>query len=332
MADFSTRRRQRFISEEYFEWLSNFHIKSIEEWKHTLPANGTEETKRAIAASWRAKEQFELMLLRYTAGEPIESMPHELEIVVAAYEEYAVLQRVARDDKQWPVFLLNELADYERTVQLIGLCHLLHRRDLLPRIAALEDGVYRAQDSLYEDLLAYGVEGRVDVDQWYHELYRDCINSIYGDTEEESLADLDAYLEQWYGSMKLAPWHDAHLDLSESGGAYFGYWAIEAAAVAYLRELDDTCLRHHLVYPKDLVDFAREVGNRTPTLPVSPGESVSAGRTGQVCPETGIWKASGHNVPGVMVNKGERMPDVFAPDKSGAYRQQPALWEFDRKA
>ncbi|MFM0491869.1 DUF1911 domain-containing protein [Paraburkholderia sp. SIMBA_061] len=274
MADFSTRRRQRFISEEYFEWLSNFHIKSIEEWKHTLPANGTEETKRAIAASWRAKEQFELMLLRYTAGEPIESMPHELEIVVAAYEEYAVLQRVARDDKQWPVFLLNGLADYERTVQLIGLCHLLHRRDLLPRIAALEDGVYRAQDSLYEDLLAYGVEGRVDADQWYHESYRDCINSIYGDTDEESLADLDAYLEQWYGSMKLAPWHDAHLDLSESGGAYFGYWAIEAAAVAYLRELDDTCLRRHLVYPKDLVDFAREVGKRTPTLPVSPRESV----------------------------------------------------------
>lgn len=25
------------------------------------------------------------------------------------------------------------------------------------------------------------------------------------------------------------------------------------------------------------------------------------------------------------------VPEVFAPDKSGAYRSQPALWEFERK-
>jgi len=55
-------------------------------------------------------------------------------------------------------------------------------------------------------------------------------------------------------------------------------------------------------------------------------------RTGQVCPETGIWRAQGHHVPGVRVQQGERMPEVFAPDRSGAYRSQPALWEFERKA
>lgn len=48
-------------------------------------------------------------------------------------------------------------------------------------------------------------------------------------------------------------------------------------------------------------------------------------------PGTGIWKAQGHNVRGVMVQQGERMPEVFAPDRSGAYRFQPALWEFERK-
>ncbi|MBK3780000.1 DUF1911 domain-containing protein [Paraburkholderia aspalathi] len=334
MDDFSTRRRQRFISEQYFSWLSAFHVQSIEEWRHTLPANGTEATKRAIAASIRAKSQFDLLLLRYTAGEPIEPMREHLEIAVAAYEEYTALQRIAREDPLWPALRFVELEDYERTMQLIGLSHLLHRRDLLPRIAAMEDGFYRAQDTLYEDLLAYGMDERVDVDTWFHESYRDCINSIYSDTGEESLADLSSYLEKWYASMDSTSWHDKHLDLSERGGLYVGYWAIEAAAVAYLKKLDDTSLRENIVYPKDLVDFARQFETRPKA---NPAKQDAGGpptvRTGQVCPETGIWRARGFNVPGVLVQKGETMPDVFAPDRSGgSFRPQPALWELERKA
>ncbi|RQP34998.1 PoNe immunity protein domain-containing protein [Burkholderia ubonensis] len=330
MNDFSTRKRQRFISEQYFDWLSTFQAQSVEKWTHTLPANGTEAVKHATAAWLRATARFELMMLRYTAGEPIASMREELEDVVTAYEQYASRQRFARNDPQWPALLLTELPDYERGMQLVGLCHLLHRGDLLPRIAALEDGYYRGQDTLFEDLLAYGMEGRVDVDQWYHESYRDCINSIYVDGDDESIVYLNTYLENWYASMEKAGWHDTHLDLSERGGGYFGYWAIEAAAIAYLRGLDDAPLREHIVYPKDLVDFARTFEELPKSTPVPTGPQ--AVRTGQVCPETGIWKAQGHHVPGVRVQQGERMPEVFAPDKSGAYRPQSALWELERKA
>lgn len=202
MDDFPSRRRQRFISEQYFNWLSAFQVKSIEKWTHTLPVNGTVAVKRATAAWLRATDQFELMMLKYTAGEPIAKMRHELEAVVYAYEEYASRQRGARNDQQWPALLLTELPDYERAIQLIGLCHLLRRRDLLPRIAVLEDAIYRGQDTLYEDLLAYGMEGRVDVDQWYHESYRDCINSIYVDGDDESVDYLNAYLENWYAAME----------------------------------------------------------------------------------------------------------------------------------
>lgn len=330
MDDFSTQRRQRFISEQYYRWLADLHATHIEMWAHTLPANGTEAEKRATAAWLRASGKFELMLLRYTAGEPVASMRDELESVVVAYEEYAARERVASEKPQWPALRLSDLADYERSMQLIGLCHLLHRRDLLPRIAALEDPMYRAKDALYEDLLAYGMDGRVDVDRWFHESYRECINSVYGESDEESLTDLNAYLENWYSSMSGVGWHDSHLDLSEKGGLYFGYWAIEAAALAYLLELDDTSLHGHIVYPKDLVDFARNFIEPAKPAPEQVGRQ--AVRTGQTCPETGIWKAQGHNVPGVIVTAGERMPEVFAPDKSGAYRPQPALWEFERNA
>lgn len=330
MEDFSQKRRQRFISEPYFKWLSGFFVRSIDRWTHNLPGNGSEAIKKANAASSRADGRFELLLLRYTAGEPIEPMRNELDAMVSDYEQVAKFRGQDFGRSDWPAFLLNELPDYERAMQLIGLCYLLHRRDLLPRIAAVEDPMFRAQDTLYEDLLSYGMDERVDVDSWFHESYRDCINSIYGDSDEESLADLNAYLEKWYASMRGAQWHDSHLDLSEDKGLYFGYWAIEAAALAYLLELDDTNLREHIVYPKDLVDFARSFQETAPSEP-PPAGAVTV-RTGQVCPESGIWRAQGHNVPGVMVKQGERMPDVFAPDRSGAYRPQPAVWEFERKA
>ncbi|MBU9360754.1 DUF1911 domain-containing protein [Burkholderia multivorans] len=330
MNDFSNQRRQRFISEPYYKWLSGFQANSIEEWSRILPANGSEEQKRAGAAFFRAESRFELLLLQYTAGEPIAPMREELDNVVTEYEQYAYWQRRAFGRPDWPAFRLSELGEYERAMQLIGLCFLLHRQDLLPRIAAVEDPLYRARDTLYEDLLGYGMDGRSDVDLWFHESYRDCINSMYGESDEESLTDLNAYLGNWYSSMSGVAWHDSHLDLSEERGLYFGYWAIEAAALAYLLELDDSSLREHIVYPKDLVEFARtfKQPSKSSEAPTGP----KAVRTGQVCPETGIWRAQGHHVPGVLVQQGERMPEVFAPDRSGAYRPQSALWEFERKA
>ncbi|KVV59324.1 hypothetical protein WK92_11145 [Burkholderia ubonensis] len=329
MNDFSSRRRQRFISEAYYDFWSSYHREALVWWSTQLPKNGTENEKQAVAAARRAESRFELMLLRYTAGEPIVELREELGDVVAAYEEYAQRQ-AAVHRLGWPPLRLSELEDYERTVQLIGLGHLLHRRDLLARIAAMEDPFYVGEDGLYEDLLAYAIKGRIDVDTCIHDSYLDCLNSIYGEDDDERRTDMNAYLDQWYASMSDVPWHDSHLNLSNEWGLYFGYWAIEAAALSYILELDDTSLRKHIVYPKALVDFARTFKESTQSTTVSVAPATV--RTGQICPETGIWKAQGHHVPGVMVQQGERMPDVFAPDKSGAFRPQPALWEFERKA
>ncbi|KVD85872.1 hypothetical protein WI90_26135 [Burkholderia ubonensis] len=329
MDDFSNRRRQRFISEPYYDFWSNYYSEAIERWATQLPKNGTEEERHAHAAARRAESHFALMLLRYTAGEPIVELREQLGEVVAAYEEYARRQ-AAVHRPGWPPLRLSELEDYERAVQLIGLCHLLHRRDLLPRIAAMEDPFYEGEDGLYEDLLAYAIKGRVDVETCLHESYIDCLNSIYGETDDERLTDLNAYLEQWYASMKEVSWHDSHLNLSNEWGLYFGYWAFEAAALAYILDLDDTSLRKHIAYPKDLVDFARSF--EEPAKSSDVGAAPQTVRTGQTCPETGIWNAQGHHVPGVLVQQGERMPEVFAPDKNGAYRPQSALWVFERKA
>lgn len=61
------------------------------------------------------------------------------------------------------------------------------------------------------------------------------------------------YLDNWYSNNKDAYWHNRH---NEPSG-YFGYWCLEAAALTYLLDLDDSEYSDNQYYPKDLVKYAR---------------------------------------------------------------------------
>ncbi|WP_230960426.1 PoNe immunity protein domain-containing protein [Burkholderia pseudomultivorans] len=333
--DFDSKRRQRFLGEDYFKWRLSLLDEGITYWsENTAPTGSTENERKALTQRYLVSDIYRRFLLMYTGGADIERMRSELEPVIDAYGRYTKAQRLNRQDANEPPLVFEEIAEYETVMQLIGFCYLLHRRDLLPRIVEMFDPAYRGKDTLYEDLLAYELEGRINVDSWYHDVpYRPLVFSLYRETKSESVDDLTEYLDAWYRGMAAAPWHDGHLDAQKNGkGTYVGYWAVEAAAVAFLLQLDDSSFRDHLLYPKDLADFARSFDLSRESAPAFQGGAATTVRTGQTCPETGIWKAQGHNVPGVMVQQGERMPEVFAPDRSGAYRSQPALWEFERKA
>lgn len=54
----------------------------------------------------------------------------------------------------------------------------------------------------------------------------------------------------------LPPTLGPPLAVDSFSGDHFAYWAVEAAAIAFILKLDDTSLREHIVYPKDLGDFA----------------------------------------------------------------------------
>ncbi|KPY26140.1 PoNe immunity protein domain-containing protein, partial [Pseudomonas syringae group genomosp. 3] len=144
---------------------------------------------------------------------------------------------------------------YEECVQVISLCILLHRTDLLKRFVTLMDEAgYAGDDTLYEDLLRKILPNRQDIDQWYHDVYTPLIQAIYADSKEKSSKLLSEYCKQWYPAFKQAPWHDTHLQGEE--GNYVGYWAFEAGAIAFLYGIDDSKI-DHMVYPKDLVEYAR---------------------------------------------------------------------------
>ncbi|MBZ5791559.1 DUF1911 domain-containing protein [Burkholderia contaminans] len=259
---FRASRRQRFLSEDYFNWLQPYLDERVAYWsEHVAPVGSTDHERKALAARYLVSGHYPRFLLMYTSGMDLTLLRDALEPVIAAYERCADACRAHEENDRLPPLGFGDIEDYETVMQLIGFCYLLHRRDLLPRIAAMFDPAYRARDTLYEDLLAYELEGRFDVDQWFHDVpYRPLVFSFYRDTKAECVDDIAAYLDAWYPAMHDATWHDGHLDIGAKGKGhkiYFGYWAIEAAAAAYLLALDDSTLRNRLTYPKDLADFAR---------------------------------------------------------------------------
>ena len=323
---FNEKRRQMFLSQSYYENMEPYFSTSPTHYKDeaNLPMGDTPEQQRSLAASSIADDLYDLLSLHYTAGEPLDDLRKELEDVVAAYEEYQKYLGAYEDAPQMAAFGFGMIDEYERCMQLIGLCYLLHRLDLLPRIAKLQDPGYKGEDTLYEDLLAYDLEGRSDVDQWYHDKpYRDLINSLYRDTPEESLADIKAYCDTWYPAMKSCPWHDGHTRMTDTDGDYFGYWAFEAGAVAFLLDIDDSTIEH-MVYPKDLVAYARKLRDEGVASPRPDHGRLRAERN-EIVPKTGWWhsiaRPNGQTLH--YFEAGQHFPD-WQYTKTGE-----VIWDFD---
>jgi hypothetical protein len=280
------QRRQVFLTQEFFKGSSTQIEESIALWLRTLPQGESLEARQSSAASLVASDTYELFSLRYTAGIPIEQLRRELTGVIEAYERYQKALEAYEEIPQVAPLGFEDIGDYERALQLVSLCYLLHRRDLLPRLRALLDPGYAGEDTVYEDLMAFDVAGRADIDEWYHaEPYSTLVNAMYLDKAEAS-AELKAYCDGWYKCFEVVPWHNSHTRIEGSEGDYFGYWAFEAGAVVFLYDLDDTAI-DHMVYPRELVAWARE--HKALSEEDDKGQVRLRCEAGQPCPQSGFW-------------------------------------------
>jgi len=319
MSTFNQKRRQQLLNEQNYIRKVGFLTDAMEDLEAALFIPEQDDEHRVRLMGQVADWSFERFLIRHTGGESFLELRDEVEAIIVAYERYSQYRRKFENDPQFPPFYFAELLHHEQLMQLIGLCYLLHRRDLLPWIAAMEDRSYESTDTLYEDLLAYEMQNRYDVDQWYHDKsYRHIINALYRNTSEESLADLQSYLTSWYPSMESVPWHGSHTRMTAEGGDYFGYWAFEAGAVAYLLDLDDATI-DHIVYPKHAVEFARDFEKNR-------DEYVQRGRCEALlqCPRAGYWYAPEKQNSRRRFTDGEVMPD-FPGSSWGA-----TIWYWDQ--
>src|SRR5574343_1140776 len=174
-------------------------------------------------ASFQALLGFQRLLLNYTAGMSIEPLRHELEAVIVAYERYASLLWQHSQDRNEVVFKFYSIDDYCQLLQLIGLAFLLHRRDLIPRIAALQDGVDAVEppghgnggsDWVYEEFMSFalGPENRFESEQICcskpYEYLADALSSA---DNSAALRDLSLFLKHLYKDLAGCGWYDAHI-------------------------------------------------------------------------------------------------------------------------
>lgn len=293
--------RQPFATKAYFQRA----ISILEEWNsdifgYFLNPNISDQDK-SIDATRLCTNSYDLISCTYTDGQSPEQITPRLDALVSAYEKKRALSIISYgSDEVCAGF--GESDDYEKFLQTLSLCILLGRGELIPRLAAIFDRDNKGQDAIYETLLSFYDDSRVRTDDLlFKHPFAGLLKVIRAATPKEASKLLDKYCKDWYPAFKKAPWYDSHLSIDGDDGSYSGYWAFEAGAIAFLFNIDDSQI-DHMVYPKDLVAYARHF---TP-----PSGSTQIGRVeaGQPCPHAGYWFTPAQANSRRHFQQGEIMP------------------------
>ncbi len=329
---FRTKRRQKFLTEKYFKLNAALHELLIGAG-HEGMANDR-ATGRVDSSSQGGifKDKLKLVRLHYTAGEPIESLKplytdvmHWLAEWHRAHEAYRA--DICKDDAQKirldlsPVHF-EDLFHFQLALDVVSLGVLLGEGSAVREAA----GWMKSERELFETIVEPAVNDPMNVEEFFHvQPYDPLLDAVYtADTPEEAQAFVKQYLDGWYEAFDGVPWHDGHLVQTPEYSNYEGYWAFEAAAVCVIHGIDDSNFRDHLVYPKDLADWAREHKVLDKLKPMTGATSLHLRcGGGQPCPQTGYWftpaKADSHRAFKV----GEAMP-VIKDSPYGA-----TIWQWD---
>jgi hypothetical protein len=302
------KRRQQFVTEAYYKKIIGIVESSREFWKDKILDEDYAGQGDALKAQSIKNDFFFALVLKYTAGEAIDEMPPGLERYIIALEQYQHSLAVCENNENIsPLNIEYSVADYEEFIQVVSLCILLSRLDLLVRLLLITDRAgFGGDDLVYESLVSKVLPGRKVEDGWYHAQYTPLIDAIDSVTSGEAMEHLQDYCKKWYGAFKYVQtaWYDTHLTMTDNDGSYFGYWTFEAAAFSYLYDFDDSRITH-LVYPKDLVEYARNA-------PVANGYNVIAKvYPGRPCPRAGHWFTPTQSNSRRLFEKGEIMPEFI---------------------
>lgn len=324
MVDFLEQRRQQFLTEDYYKSAYDFYIEDVDFWKESDTFEDDQyncgEDKRWTLIT---NDYSFLLYLAYTAGKSIEEVIPLFEKVIEGFEKQSEALAIFHKSKKPSV-----IPTQNETLNILGLAFLLNRNDLFTRIHSLVNGegeshtgedeiinkFFKLHDSTHPtfnegNLFALGYAKLCDVID----------NVQVKNNKENAIKYLDEYLADWYQMNKNALWFNSHLAPAEEL-KYCGYWAFEAAALAYLLDLDDTSLHKHLFYPKDIVQWIR---NQT-TFKVSNDDSTRIKvKGGEKCLKTGYWTTPAQPGTRPHFSKDEILPTLSQTDWGDVY------WYFD---
>ncbi|NRR28611.1 DUF1911 domain-containing protein [Oxalobacteraceae bacterium] len=320
---FHERRRQQFLYEELYDKTRLNQFALIEGGlANKKIADSTHEN--SSVHQFLYLEMFWIWMLDYTAGVSIDELAPRISTIVDAFEAWNDVDQFYQQDAalKFPEFGPYEyegapdfsiLADYEDTLQLLSVAILLRDRRSIMRIIHILRS-HRGRDGLFEQLIGGYIEDAMDLDACVLGKPFDTLLQAFYEENEKATFDLfKKYLKQWYPAMKDQPrWYDGHLRVRKEGYApYYGYWAFEAAAAVYILDLDDSQI-DHLVYPKDLVAYARKLQEEGLYTSRETDTVIKARRVegGHPCPNTGFWETPAKLHSRTHFEQGDIMPTL----------------------
>lgn len=208
-----------------------------------------------------------------------------------------------RPHKPMKLNALTQRFDSEMLSNLLGLCILFGREDWFKVVVQAVDLEKKKRIKALDSLIAMKLPDYPITTAKMPEAFafrEPLYQAIQAKTEDETSAFLEDYLCRWYDGLHFAQltsektlkriyddpsyffkrslhlrmvsikareaYIDSNLwnkDIYNAPCCFYGYWCFEAAAVAYLKNIDDSSLRRFIYYPKDMIDYARMQKKKT---------------------------------------------------------------------
>lgn len=313
---FQDVRRQDFLDEESYANTLKQIADDRKNFESALANTDTTAHGRVTARMMIASYDWFVFRLQYTAGVPVEELAHSLDGIVASFEAHAEELKSSLNPYDRAAFnLADSIDEYVDYLNLLSVLVLLRRTDLLPRAAALlTDTILDGQDAIVEDLLKFFISGRPAPDESYWgKPFQILIDAIDAQSRTDAARKMKQYVQKWYPAMKgQASFWGKHEQIVPEFSPYSGYWAMCAAAFTYLYNIDDAAYRDELVYPKDLIDYARTL--QADASAVQPQLLQLRVVAGNPCTRTGFWMTPARENSRAAFNVGDIMPEVANSD------------------
>lgn len=339
-AEFRTKRRQKFLTEKYFKLNHAIFTREIGLDAKAVQDGALPPTDVSFAGIPGSvfKDSLKLFRLHYTAGAPIESLRPLYADALKWFGEWhraedLYSQHLARKSGKdlrldmTPVEF-GDLFHFQLALDLVSLGVLLGDGAAVRQSAAWM-GSARHTDMLFESIIEPFVsDPDTEVSQFFHEApYGPLVDAIFtAETPEAASAFVKQYLDGWYPAFEGVPWHNGHLVQTDEYSNYEGYWAFEAAAVCVIHGIDDSSFRDHLVYPKDLADWARTHQSVDKAKPDAGAQALRMRcEAGQPCPAEGYWFTTAKQSSRQHFQAGTVMPEI----KDSAWGS--TIWYWDER-
>jgi hypothetical protein len=199
--------------------------------------------KPALTLRANAREGLQLLFLAYSAGDDVAAIGKRLPPAIDALQAYLRHPGGKALD-------IDDLDDYLTALWFVSFALVFRLDDaaFLRLVGLLGNG---GRDALFDRMVAARLPGRPVAKRLLRPAAFGPLLAVFDAAAPERVALLAAYLRGWYGHLREAYWHDAHK--ADGGGGFFGYWAVEAAGVCAVVDVDRAALAQLKYFPKDLV-------------------------------------------------------------------------------